>query len=175
MRVLRQAVRTTPRGDPRAGTKNPAMWRVTEERVVTLKEAATRVGTTPKALARRAERGSLRVVLRDGRRMVPLAELERVFGPEGNQPSPELTPVGVGNHDGTPHLGALLARLEQLAAENGRLKALTQVAETAEAQLQKELFRSRARISELEAQLAKRGWWRRRKTPPVGFGPTSSR
>jgi hypothetical protein len=46
-------------------------------RTYALDEAAAVCGVSVKALQRRCERGTLRAVVRDGRRLVPHAELER--------------------------------------------------------------------------------------------------
>jgi len=61
-------------------------------------------------------------------------------------------------------MGAVLARLESLAAENGKLRALTEVAESTEQRLANELVEARTRLQAAEQRLARR-WWRRSKDP----------
>jgi hypothetical protein len=93
----------------------------------------------------------------NGRRYVLISSLE----PRGHAP-----PRPVGNApSAAPQLaiGELLARLETLAAENGKLRALTEVAESTEKRLADELVEVRTRLQAAEQRLARRRWWRRSK------------
>jgi hypothetical protein len=60
-------------------------------------------------------------------------------------------------------MGELLERLESLAAENGKLRALTEVAESTEQRLVDELVEVRARLQAAEQRLAPRRWWTRNR------------
>lgn len=51
-------------------------------------------------------------------------------------------------------LAPLVERLEELAAETGKLRAVTEVAESTEKRLTAELVEQRARVAELEAREA---------------------
>jgi hypothetical protein len=53
----------------------------------------------------------------------------------------------------------ILTRLEALAAENGRLKALTEVSSSTELALRDELNAVRAKVTELEAAAGSRRRW----------------
>ncbi len=79
----------------------------------TLREAAALTGTTLAAMRKKAERGQLRTVIRDGKRRVPRAELERLGLPV--EPRPAATAEVVAE---------LIARLEQQAAELASLRQL---------------------------------------------------
>lgn len=81
-------------------------------RTYTLEEAADVAGTTPKALARRIERGTLRSQLVDGKRRIPHAELDRA----GLLPDAELT--------------QLRKRVESLTGELAQHRQLTERAES---------------------------------------------
>jgi hypothetical protein len=137
-------------------------------RTYTISEAAQVTGLSQKAIARRIERGSLRCVVRDGRRRIPLAELVRVgllendenpdeeeFDPRlllsgGARPGGEL-PV---RYDAGQTLAAVLRelfdRFERQATEIANFRALTVQAESL--RLTSELADLRARIAELETQ-----------------------
>jgi hypothetical protein len=135
----------------------------------TITEAARLAGATRKSIERRVERGTLRSVLRDGKRLIPLAELERaklIRPPAGVRAAPVSPPVGDAGMPDPPGGGLpeLVARLEVLAAENGRLRALTEVAESSRSDLEQELFRLRARVRELETQPGRRRWWGRSRS-----------
>jgi len=129
-------------------------------RTLTIAQAALEVGISRKAMERRVERGSVKSVLRGGRRMVPRSELARVFG----DPPPT---VG----DAAPHgdIRALPGGLEPLLADYRRLVYRDSERRQIEAHassVELELHESRARVLELEAQLAelvapRRKWWRR--------------
>lgn len=96
----------------------------------------------------RISRGTLpSVVGHDGRRRVPRSVIER----DGELQSSQAV---------TADLAALLLRLEALAAENGRLRVLTERADSHRDDLESQLVEARARIVELEARQARR-WWRR--------------
>jgi len=140
--------------------------------VLPLNEAAELVGLTEKALARRAERGTLRVVLREGKRHVPRSELERtgLLDPAGN---PTHAPLGEGSPVLNPAgLSALLGRLEALAGENATLRQLERQTGTLAAQVETErrareaaeeqLHNARAAAREFE-QIAAAGFFERRR------------
>lgn len=117
-----------------------------------ISDAARAAGISAKALRRRIERGTVTSEMHDdGRRRVLLQSID------GDDPAP-----APGNR-GTPlprQLEELLRRVEELAAENGRLRALTQIAESTEQRLADELHQERARVRQLEAietQLAAAG------------------
>lgn len=128
-------------------------------RLLSLDEAAELCGTTRKALARRADRGTLETVLRGGRRFVPRGELERVGllrtpgGPAAGSAAPQTL---------EPGLEKALERLEALAAENGRLRLLeAEVGAEREARerLELELFELRS----WREQLKTSSWLQRRR------------
>jgi excisionase family DNA binding protein len=136
-------------------------------RTFTVSEAAELTGLSRKALARRIERGSIRCVVRDGRRRIPVAELVRVglldneehaqddeFDPRfllpgGSQPPQAGLPVP---YDATQTLTAvvreLFDRFERQAAELANFRALTVQAESL--RVTSEIADLRARIAELE-------------------------
>lgn len=113
---------------------------------------------TRKALARRADRGTLETVLRSGRRFVLRAELERVGlltpdSPSGGSAAPQTPETG---------LERVLERLEALAAENGRLRLLeAEVGAEREARerLEAELFELRS----WREQVKGASWLQRRR------------
>lgn len=120
-------------------------------------EAALAAGISEKALRRRIERGTVDSERdREGRRLVRLDSLRSPFpastrssGDSGDAP---FTPSGdPGSAPGLPGERAVLAevlkRLEHLAAENGKLRALTEVAESTEQRLSDELHRVRAELT----------------------------
>ena len=62
-------------------------------RTFTISEAAEITGVSRKAIARRVERGSLRSVVRNGRRRIPRSELVRAgLLEEGAEGTPDLDP-----------------------------------------------------------------------------------
>lgn len=79
----------------------------------TLKEASELTGVSLAAMRKKADRGQLRTVLRDGVRRVPRSELDRHGLPIEPRPAPASEVVG-----------ELLARLEQQAAELVTLRQL---------------------------------------------------
>jgi excisionase family DNA binding protein len=122
---------------------------------LTIAQAAKRTGISPKAIARRIERGTLQAVVTDGKRRLPITELEKL--PRGTTETAE----GTGNHGAAPpDITPLIQRLEHLAAENMQLRLLTKQTENGEQELRNELHQARARIKELES--ARRGRWFRR-------------
>jgi hypothetical protein len=133
---------------------------MTEPRCVDLRTAADLCGVSLKAMRNRADRGSIPVLMRDGKRMVPLSALPAA---PVRQEVPQATPPLLGDE-----LASVVARIEELAAENGKLKALTEVAESTEKALRDELAAARARAISLELQLAEvqaanGSWFTRRK------------
>jgi hypothetical protein len=129
-----------------------------DRELYTLAQAAERTGLTLRALRKRADRGSLETVKRAGVRYVSHAELRRAGLLSGQGLAPGQLDTAVSESPGSE----LLERLERLAAENGRLKALTAIAESTEQALTDELHQARALAGELEAldrELAAAGWW----------------
>jgi DNA-binding transcriptional MerR regulator len=130
----------------------------TPETWLPIVEAAVYGGCSVKALRRRIERGTVISERREnGRRYVLISSLT----PRGHAP-----PRPAGNTPAAapqPAIGELLARLESLAAENGKLRALTEVAESTEQRLANELAEARTRLQAAEQRLARRRWWRRSK------------
>lgn len=132
-------------------------------RTLTIREASAATGLSDKALHRRIARGTLRSVLRDGRRLIPATELLR----SGLLPS--TSPMGYPSDDGARYLPAggtlgvsaveLLDRLQAQAVEIGELRALTRESDTARLQaeqataradaLEVELFELRAKVAEI--------------------------
>jgi hypothetical protein len=129
---------------------------------VTIAEAAQHSGMTAKAIARRVERGTLQAIIKDGKRRLPVSELEKL--PRGTT---ETAPAGEGNNGAAPvDLSPLIARIETLAAENMQLRVLQEQNGTVEEQLRRELVESRGRITELEAlaTTGRRRWFSRRQS-----------
>jgi excisionase family DNA binding protein len=136
-------------------------------RTYTISEAAELTGFTRKAIARRVERGSLRSVVRHGRRRIPHSELERaglisgeeedslefdptqllVRRPEEGQDLP--LPVNATNALAAV-IRELFDRFERQAAELAGLRAITAQAESL--RLTSELADMRARVAGLEAE-----------------------
>lgn len=124
--------------------------------LLTIPQTAERLGLTVKAVEKRIERGTIQSLRNDGRRVVPLGEVARLKaiaeaarGPieERFSPSGEAIPL-------SKDLSAFLERLETLAAENGRFRALQEVGESERERLEVELFKARAEVRQLEEQLA---------------------
>jgi hypothetical protein len=122
---------------------------------LTLKEAAEACGLSVKALQRRAERGTLRVVVRDGVRRLPLSELERA----GLLPDAEVR-----------GLRDELARLERELATHRLLveRVERETAVEVEARQRAEAAAVEARAGERQArdeltELARMGWRARRR------------
>jgi excisionase family DNA binding protein len=145
-------------------------------RTYTISEAADLTGLTRKAVARRIERGSLRSVVRNGRRRIPRSELVRAglldeldsahieeFDPSALLPralpvdDPDAPPL---RPDET--LAAvfreLLDRFERQAAEIAQFRALT---------VQAESLRMASEIAELRVRLAELEQPQQRELPPA--------
>jgi hypothetical protein len=130
---------------------------------VTITQAATRTGMTAKAIARRIERGTLQAIVKDGKRRIPVAELDRL--PRGTT---KPATAGEGNHGATPvEIAPLIARLEALAGENMKLRLLQEQDSSTESELRAQVIRQAARIQELEAKSAKRRFFPRRAQAAV--------
>lgn len=134
---------------------------------LTVQETAETLGVSTKTIQRRIERGTVQSFRRDGRRLIPAVEVERLRQIE----NPGGGGVFPGVHGGTPvgDLSAVLARLEELAAENGRFRALQEVNENDRARLEGELLEARStnrtlelQVAALEAAAPKPRWWRKK-------------
>lgn len=134
-----------------------------QKRNLTITEAAELTGLSRKAMARRVERGSVRSVLRSGRRLIPRSELVRVglLPLEGEIGVASMTEMGItagqigtsGQIDGEQTLVSVLARelveaLQRQAGELARYRALTVEAESL--RLEREVADLRVRLSLLE-------------------------
>lgn len=135
-------------------------------RTFTISEAAEITGVSRKAIARRVERGSLRSVVRNGRRRIPRSELVRAgLLDEGAEGTPDLDPgtplVPLSFPGGLEHAGRpehvlealvreLLDRLDRQSQEMAQLRALTVEAESL--RRSSELAELRVRIAELEQE-----------------------
>jgi excisionase family DNA binding protein len=136
-------------------------------RTYTITEAADLTGLSRKAIARRVERGSLRSVVRNGRRRIPRSELVRnglleeteKRPPAGGPSAPLLPRPGVGTDlaetTSTEDMLAtlfreVLDRFERQSQEIAQFRALTVQAESL--RLTNELADLRMRLAELERQ-----------------------
>jgi excisionase family DNA binding protein len=136
-------------------------------RTYTITEAAEATGMSRKAIARRVERGSLRSVVRNGRRRIPRSELVRagLLGDgereprEGDPAAPFLprpAPGGaLAETGGSEEMLAtlfreVLDRFERQSQEIAQYRALTVQAESL--RLTNELADLRVRLAELERQ-----------------------
>jgi len=136
-------------------------------RTYTITEAADATGLSRKAIARRVERGSLRSVIRNGRRRIPRSELMRagLLGEgdseprEGDPAAPFLPHPAAGSAlaetgGGEDMLATLfrevLDRFERQSQEIAQYRALTVQAESL--RLTNELADLRVRLAELERQ-----------------------
>lgn len=119
--------------------------------LLTIPETAERLGITVKAVEKRIERGTIQSLRRDGRRVVPDAEVRRVVEQRKAQAGQGIPREGT-TFPGEDFAG-FLQRLETLAAENGRFRALQEVGESERQRLEDELFKARAEVRELEAKL----------------------
>jgi excisionase family DNA binding protein len=133
-------------------------------RTYTITEAAEITGLSRKAVARRVERGSLRSVVRNGRRRIPRSELVRAGLLEDGGSSPRSDPsapflprpvdgaeleVAGGSEDMLAALfREVLDRFERQSQEIAQFRALTVQAESL--RLTNELADLRMRIAELE-------------------------
>jgi excisionase family DNA binding protein len=136
-------------------------------RTYTITEAAELAGISRKAIARRVERGSLRSVVRNGRRRIPRSELMRAgLLEDGSQRAPWNGPAS----PPLPHPGAggelaeverpedtltslfreVLDRFERQSQEIAQYRALTVQAESL--RLTNELADLRVRLAELEGR-----------------------
>lgn len=132
------------------------------KRTYTIAEAADLVGLSRKAVARRVERGSLRSVVRNGRRLIPRSELVRtgLLPDEGTGrggeaelaelPVPSATPEGESTTALVGLVRDLMERLERQAHEIAQFRALTVQAESLRAD--RELAELRARLASLESR-----------------------
>lgn len=132
------------------------------KRNLTISEAAELTSLSRKAMARRVERGSIRSVLRSGRRLIPRSELIRVglLPPGGFSGADLSTDAGLsrsmavadeaGNEQSLLEVlvRELLDRVQRQAGELAQHRALTAEAESL--RLQRELADLRLRLSALE-------------------------
>lgn len=122
--------------------------------LLTIPETAKALGLTAKAVEKRIERGTIQSLRREGRRVIPAGEITRLQTlAEQALPPIEQRVSPRGDANPLTDLSAFLERLETLAAENGRFRALQEVAESERQQLHAELFKTRAHVAELEAKL----------------------
>lgn len=114
---------------------------------VTITQAAKALGISEKAVRRRVERKTFASVKRDGQRLISADGIRaaRERGTAGHDASPRGTQTGA---SGASELAALIARLEELAAENGRLRALTEQAESLRVAQERDVHKA---ISERQA------------------------
>lgn len=135
------------------------------KRTLTISEAAELTGLSRKAIARRIERGSLRSLVRAGRRIIPRAELVRagLIPGEGKVREPDFEPVELLDPRSRSSvrpmptgeesvfaalLRELVDRLERQAGEIAHYRALTARAESL--RLEGEMSELSARLSRLE-------------------------
>jgi excisionase family DNA binding protein len=159
-------------------------------RTYTISEAAELTGLTRKAIARRVERGSIRSLVRNGRRRIPHSELLRtglLAGDEVEEPDeleledfePERLLPHVrsrrepGRVDPTSTLTALVRelvdRLERQATELATFRAISAHAENL--RLENDLAELRARLSRLEGEPRRRELTQKAGEAPVGPPP----
>jgi Helix-turn-helix domain len=138
-------------------------------RTYSITEAADITGLSRKAIARRVERGSLRSLVRNGRRRIPRSELTRAgLLPESDPEAPEFDPASLllprsvpGEEVDVPAqvrweqtvtalFRELLDRFERQSAEVAQFRALTVQAESL--RLTNELADLRLKIAELERE-----------------------
>jgi excisionase family DNA binding protein len=136
-------------------------------RTYTITEAADLTGLSRKAIARRVERGSLRSVVRNGRRRIPRSELTRAGllaegesrPREGDPAAPflprpaagaELAETGTTEDMLATLFREVLDRFERQSQEIAQYRALTVQAESL--RLTNELADLRVRLAELERQ-----------------------
>jgi excisionase family DNA binding protein len=133
------------------------------KRTLTITEAAELTGLSRKAIARRVERGSIRSVLRSGKRSIPRSELLRVglLPPEGYKRVDQLTEAALTQPGAGPDTGVgeqsllealvreLLDRVQRQAGELAQYRALTAEAESL--RLEREVADLRLRLRALES------------------------
>jgi excisionase family DNA binding protein len=136
-------------------------------RTYTIAEAAEVTGLSRKAISRRVERGSLRSLVRNGRRRIPRSELVRAgLLAEDAETTPELDPRALllprpapaGDLEGADRAEGLLValvrelldRVERQASEAAQMRALTVQAESL--RLTNELSDLRVRLAEVERE-----------------------
>ncbi len=157
---------STPVALPRGVRHNPSSGDI-GLRTYTITEAADATGLSRKAIARRVERGSLRSVVRNGRRRIPRSELMRagLLGEgdseprEGDPAAPflphpapgsALAETGTGEDMLASLFREVLDRFERQSQEIAQYRALTVQAESL--RLTNELADLRVRLAELERQ-----------------------
>jgi Helix-turn-helix domain len=129
---------------------------VAPKRTYTIAEASELTGLSRKALARRVERGSLRSVVRNGRRLIPRSELVRAGlvveerEERGTERGSTDLPAVTGDSETALVLlmRDLMERVERQANELAQFRALTVQAESLRAE--RELAELRARLANLE-------------------------
>jgi hypothetical protein len=119
---------------------------MTSPRLLTLSDAAEVCGTTKKALERRAERGTLRVVRRGTVRMVEVSELVRVGLLDAGA---DVAPPVPGSSIERP-LAVLARRVAEADADLAEMRAALASTEAA-------LRRAREEARTLRARLARQG------------------
>ena len=156
-------------------------------RTYTITEAADLTGLSRKAIARRVERGSLRSVVRNGRRRIPRSELVRnglledtERRPPVNGPAAPLLPrpgagMELAETGGSEDMLAalfkeVLDRFERQSQEIAQFRALTVQAESL--RLTNELADLRMRLAELERQPPQEPQ-KQQPAPPQGPQPPS--
>jgi DNA-binding transcriptional MerR regulator len=144
-----------------------------EALAVSIKKASELTGVSPKAIRSRLDRGSIRCVLKDGQRRIPMTELYRagLLNPDGRPAGQaEQGSAGQGHQQGNPeatfNVMELIAELTEARAEAKVKALLAQQAETlaegerkARETMEAELHEVRSRVSELEQQLSRRRWF----------------
>jgi hypothetical protein len=148
-----------------------------EALAVSIRKAAQMTGATPKAIRSRVDRKSLRYVMHDGERKIPVSELHRagLLNPDGSPAGQaKQGSEGQGQQQGSPevvfNLSELIDQLADARAE-ARIKGLiAQQAETAaegereaRAALELELHEARARVQALEAEIHRPRWFKLRR------------
>jgi excisionase family DNA binding protein len=148
------------------------------DRLLTVAEVAEATGLSARGVQGRIARGSLRSLRQGDRRMVPRSEVDRLIAATG---TPRVAAGQLHDGDTREVVLDLIERVQQLASENGELRARALLSERTqdaegvrEAQLEaeaerlrNELHEAHARIAALEAQptsapqAASRSWRRR--------------
>lgn len=126
------------------------------KRTYTIAEASELTGLSRKALARRVERGSLRSVVRNGRRLIPRSELVRagLVMDDGEDRGTERGTADLAPLTGESETALvllirdLMERVERQANELAQFRALTVQAESLRAD--RDLAELRARLARLE-------------------------